>query len=568
MEKSTNSYGFNSIRNRILIFSILITLIPSIGMGWFLYNIMQTTITEKIEQKLVDSSSIIEREISLWFKERSHDLHVFSNSFVIAENFSQSLNAKNVTEQKSPDATLATKKIVTYLTSVQKHFDDYVRLFVMDNDGTVVAVSETEGIDRPVQLPKDLAKQIASTKHFTGEVYFEEGTKSPLMVIGIPLFSKQFDKHIGLLAIEARLECLLPLLKSALANSNNDVQITGSLVNLMNGRRFLSTDTSANSVTLPEDTLKLFNNPTHLQNFVDFQKIRVAAIVTPLQQLPWGLIIKVNHDDVFASAVQSRNRNILIVCSFALLIGFAAYLFAKQIITPLTTLTNGAKQVADGDLDVHLPIQQNDELGFATRIFNEMVAELRQNHAKLEQLATTDNLTKLANRKLIMDSLVKQFEYFQRYGKEFSIMMIDIDHFKKINDTYGHLAGDAVLLQISRIFVETLRNVDTAGRYGGEEFLIVLAETEGGQAQQTAERIRKAVLQHKFVFENRSMRISVSIGVTGIQPGDANEDTLINRADQAMYQAKKNGRNQVVYVAGDSPTRPKDGKIISLSRSA
>lgn len=548
MEKSKNNCGFNSIRNRILIFSVLITLIPSIGMGWFLYDAVHATITEKIEQKLVVSSSIIEREISLWFKERSHDLHVFSNSFVISENFNNSCNTKDSTNRNSPEVTLATKKIATYLTSVQQHFDDYVRLFVMDNDGTVVAVSETEGIDRPVQLPQDLREQVADTKYFTGEVYFEEGNNSPLMVIGIPLFSKQFDKHIGLLAIEVRVRSLLPLLKSSLDNSNNDVHLTGSLINLIDGRHFLSTDNSANSVTLSDNTLELFNRPTQLQCFVDCKKTYVAGIVMPLQQLHWGLIIKVNHDDVFARVIKSRNRNILIVCSFALLIGFAAYLFAKQIITPLTALTNGAKQVADGNLDVHLPILQNDELGFATRIFNEMVAELQQNHAKLEQLATTDNLTELANRKLIMDTLVRQFEYYQRYSKEFSIMMIDVDHFKKINDTYGHLAGDAVLWQISRIFLETLRNVDTAGRYGGEEFLIVMAETEGEQARHTAERIRKAVLQHEFVFEKTSMQISISIGVAKIQAGDEDEGTLVNRADQAMYQAKKNGRNQVVYV--------------------
>ena len=115
MEKSKNNYGFNSIRNRILIFSVLITLVPAIGMGWFVYDTMHATITEKIEQKLVGSSSIIEREISLWFKERSHDLHVFSNSFVIAENFSNSRNAEDSTKRKSPEDTLATRKIATYL---------------------------------------------------------------------------------------------------------------------------------------------------------------------------------------------------------------------------------------------------------------------------------------------------------------------------------------------------------------------------------------------------------------------------------------------------------------------
>ncbi len=556
-----------TIRNRILIFSVLVTLVPSFGMGWFLNNTIHATITEKTEQQLLDSSNIITREISLWFKERNYDLHVFSSSFVILENFIKYLKAEDSAEKKSSKSSVAARKIETYLSSVEKQFDNYTRLSVLDTEGAVIAASVTEDKAHPVHLPKNTAEQIAATTFFRGDIYFEKGTNSPLILLGIPLFSDQYDKHIGYLAIEARLQAILPLLNTGQANTNTDVYVSSALIDLKNGLRFLSNDNSMAPVTVSKDVLQLFNNPSHLHDFSNHRSERVVGIATPLQQLHWGLVVTVDHDAVFMKVTRSRDRNILIVCSLMLIIGFVAYLFARQIITPLATLTKGALQVADGNLDVHLPVRQNDELGFATRVFNGMVAELQRSHTQLEQLATTDSLTGIANRKLILETLVKQFDYYQRYGTEFSILMIDIDYFKKTNDTYGHQAGDTVLRQLGAIFPEILRNVDTAGRYGGEEFLVILVKTGGEKAQHTAERIRHTVQQHQFTFGSNQLQVTISIGVAKILEDDTNEGNLISRADQALYQAKANGRNQVVYMVNNSSAVTQSKKIFSLPRS-
>ncbi|MBU0960889.1 MAG: diguanylate cyclase, partial [Proteobacteria bacterium] len=555
MEKIKNNYGLMSIRNRILIFSVLVTFIPSFGMGWILNSMIHTTITEKTEQKLLYSANIIEREIALWFKQRSYDLHVFSNSFIISENLGRHLSAKNNTDTDPSDPSVYSKNIATYLSSVQNQFDDYRRLVVLDNEGVIVSASETTEMDHPIQLPENTAEQIAAANSFKGDVYFDAENNSPLMLIGIPLFSERYDAYAGFLAAEVRLQGILPLLQTALFDTKNDLHICGSLINLHDGTHFLSTGHSTDFGSpeiITSGTAQLFDSPPQLQDFFNSHGTRVVGIATPLENPLWGLLITENHDDVFARVTRARNRNVLIICSFSLFIGLAAYLFARQIITPLRALTNGALQVANGNLNVTLPIQKNDELGFATKVFNEMVAELNLSHTKLEQLATTDALTQLANRKQIMISLSKHFEYYQRYTAEFSILMIDIDYFKRINDTYGHLAGDAVLLQMAKIFQETLRNVDMAGRYGGEEFLVILAETSGEKAQHTAERIRQAVEKHIFTFENCLIKVSISIGVARILEKEKNENSLVSRADQALYQAKENGRNQVVYIA-DAP---------------
>ncbi len=567
MKKNAGKYGLKSIRSRLLIFALLATLIPSFGMGWLLNNMLHTTLTEKVEQQLIASSNIIKQEISLWFKERSYDLYVFSNSFVISENFTSYLSARADQEKEGPSVPLCIRTIETYLTSVQTQFRDFARLFILNNDGTVVAVSDTPDKYRPIQFPDDAARQINSTNYIKGEVYFDEENNSPLMLIGIPLFSEQYDYQIGILAIEVRLQGILSLIHTVLSNTKRDYRVHGSLLRLKDGRYFLSTDDTGDRVTpadISDNVLPLFNDPPSLQYFSNPQGVRVVGILTLIKQFHWGLVIAESYNDVYARAIRSRNRNILITCCLGLLIGLIAYSFARQIISSLTALTRGARRVSNGDLNVRLTIQKNDELGFATKVFNKMVVELQQTHTKLEELATTDALTSLSNRKQIINKLLNQFEYYRRYRTEFSVLMIDVDHFKKINDTHGHLAGDAVLKQMAAIFLQSLRNVDSAGRYGGEEFLVIVAESAGEKAKQAAERIRRAVHNHTFTYEKSSMKVTISIGITKISEQDENEHSLISRADQALYQAKRNGRNQVAYLPDKTPAMHQADNIFSL----
>ncbi len=571
MEKKENNYGLMSIQNRILVFALLITLIPSFGMGWLLNNMLHASVTEKIEQKLRHTSNIIEREIALWFKERKYDLYVFSNSFVISDNYSKYLNAPVNGENQDTVEPTNIRTIETYLMSVQNHFDDYTRLFILNKNGSIVASSHAVDKELKLRLPEDAIQQIENNKFMKGEVYFDEQKGIPLMLIGTPLFSEQYDEHVGILAIEVSIEGITGLLRTALLGVNWESQVSGSIIRLQDGRHFLSTDESENlktPVISSDSVLRLFDEFAKLLDFVNHRGDRVVGLFTPLDNLKWGIVITERYQDVFLRVADSRKRITLAVCLLGMIIGLLAYLLARQIIIPLKALTQGAQQVAAGDLDVHLPVKYNDELGLATRIFNKMVAELNLSRTSLEIIATTDALTRLANRKQIMKELLNHFEYFRRYNTEFSILMIDVDHFKKINDTYGHQAGDVVLSDISEMFLETLRNVDSAGRYGGEEFLIILAESGEEVAQQVADRIRERVSKHDFIHGNHLIKVTVSVGVAKIIKMDESESSLIKRADNALYQAKRNGRNQICYLANDSAETSETGKIISIAGSA
>jgi two-component system cell cycle response regulator len=164
---------------------------------------------------------------------------------------------------------------------------------------------------------------------------------------------------------------------------------------------------------------------------------------------------------------------------------------------------------------------------------------------KVNYMAITDALTGLYNRRRFLDALTSEYERAKRYETPFSLIMLDIDYFKKINDTFGHDQGDAVLKEVSGILLKSIRDIDTGARYGGEEFMIILPNTDKVQARIVAERMRQAVANHVFAGIDR--KISVSIGISGMPDGKVdNEEKLIRCADFAMYRAKQLGRNRTV----------------------
>ena len=170
---------------------------------------------------------------------------------------------------------------------------------------------------------------------------------------------------------------------------------------------------------------------------------------------------------------------------------------------------------------------------------------LRFDTDQLEGMLYKDTLTGTLNRRSIMAKLDEEIVEARRYEKEFSLIMLDIDYFKKVNDDYGHLIGDDVLEKIGSILVKRIRETDSAGRYGGEEFIIILTNTKLDTALTVASRIRKSIIQARFKdAEGCSFKVTASQGLTSYSPGDT-KYSIIERADRALRIAKNNGRNRV-----------------------
>ena len=164
----------------------------------------------------------------------------------------------------------------------------------------------------------------------------------------------------------------------------------------------------------------------------------------------------------------------------------------------------------------------------------------------LKELANTDSLTKLCNRRCMFEILTREKDRSLRTGKPLSLAMIDIDHFKNVNDTYGHSLGDKVLVEFANQLELSLRPYDQAARFGGEEFAMILPETSLEQAAQISERVRKEVSELSFADELKDMHLTISIGVAPFPAPDIDTlDDLIREADHALYRAKAAGRNRV-----------------------
>jgi diguanylate cyclase (GGDEF)-like protein len=175
-----------------------------------------------------------------------------------------------------------------------------------------------------------------------------------------------------------------------------------------------------------------------------------------------------------------------------------------------------------------------------------MAAQLEKSYAALQETASRDGLTGLFNRRELDSKLGEELARCKRYGHALSLLLVDLDHFKVINDSYGHPAGDKVLRGIADIIRGPARRSDVVARYGGEEFAVIMPETEKSGAQVFAERIRLAVAGHTFSIDNKPpLNVTVSVGVAGF-PGDAGTDAaLIAAADSALYDAKRAGRDCV-----------------------
>lgn len=167
-------------------------------------------------------------------------------------------------------------------------------------------------------------------------------------------------------------------------------------------------------------------------------------------------------------------------------------------------------------------------------------------HDEIYRLTTMDGLTQIYNRRYFDEQLDREMSRSRRYERVLSLVLLDIDHFKQVNDTYGHLAGDSVLKQLASTVRTKIRREDVFARYGGEEFAILLPEVSLGGTRQLAEKVRRLVEKQRFEFDKQPIPVTVSLGITTLEPQHREPGDLIRSADERLYEAKTSGRNRVV----------------------
>ena len=191
-------------------------------------------------------------------------------------------------------------------------------------------------------------------------------------------------------------------------------------------------------------------------------------------------------------------------------------------------------------------IKVHMEVRFKNRQLSKTVSELKRLTRKLDEISRTDPLTGLSNRRDILEHCKNEHSRLDRNGKAYSIILCDIDFFKKVNDENGHDVGDYVLVEVAKLLKQSLREVDKISRWGGEEFLIILPECELEGASQVGEKMRETIESHNFQFKGTELRLTMSFGVTCHSDKAMHFEETIKTADEFLYKAKEGGRNQVV----------------------
>ena len=532
----SRSFGFlhlQSLRDRIIAFAVFAALVPSVATAILAYNQNRRALDTRITEELRTSGTQGAREAGLWYQARQFDIKVFASSYEIAENVTRADGGPRVR---------------AYLQSVMERVDHLAQLVVVDLRGRVLAAVPDSASG--VALPEGWLTDIRSGNDVAGFTV-DSGRKGSI-TLAVPVFRQGSGTVVA--GLSARLE------SAGLAAQLTPLAPSMGALSLMaaNGAPILriANDTAmAAAGPLPPEAMDMLRADTSVANFVNGLGEPAVGTLRVVPGLPWVTLAEISQARAFAQARRLRNATAMILLGIIVGVGWVAFRLGLLIVRPLDRLAVGAERVAAGDLSVALPVVGSGEVASLTQVFNDMVKRLREGRAalnaantalqeknvELERLSVTDQLTGLYNRRRMLEVLENEVHRSKRLEHRFSVLMMDVDLFKKFNDSFGHQAGDRVLAGVAEVLRETTREIDTPARYGGEEFFAVLPEAGLDAAVEVAERIRATLASR--IFEGR--RVTLSIGVAEFPTHGADGDRLIAAADDALYRAKDEGRNRV-----------------------
>ena len=566
-ERATSGFldriGLQSIKSKIIVFALLATLIPSVTTGWLSYRNNRRAIDEQIVLELTSVTSHASRELELWLKERRYELRVLSSSYEVSEN----LEKLNRSGQVGRTKALALQRIEAYLESIGEKFSDYEELVVLDARGNTLTSSMERAVE--LNLTGNWFDRVQANETVIGNPYWDETFDVGVMIIVERIVAAD-GTFLGAMAAKINFDEINGILTSYAKNPSHELYLVTKKGEILISSRKLDGPFMASEL-IATATEGLFAHEMSLVEFRSFRGNAVMGALHTVPQLGWGLVAEKDRAQAYSVIVRLRNITLALISTALLGIGLAAYLLGLTIVSPLRRLTHGATKVARGDLDVNLPFHDRSEVGYMTEVFNGMVARLRKfrdenvainqelhnKNAALRMLSITDSLTGLYNRTELPKLLEIELARAQQRQHSFSILMIDIDRFKRFNDTYGHQAGDDLLRCVAEVLKSLSRACDVAARYGGEEFLILLTETEPDEALRFAERLRVRVEQ---IRSQGKERVTISVGVASFPSNGDDVESIIRQADAALYRCKRRGRNQVALArAGQEILEPIPG---------
>ena len=277
-----------------------------------------------------------------------------------------------------------------------------------------------------------------------------------------------------------------------------------------------------------------------------------AVAYSHLERNNWSVIYEIEHEEIYSISKIGRYMTFGTMLLVLLLGLVASSVFVKIILKPLADITAATEQVAAGDFSRQIENKGHKDFLPLIKNFNIMIKNLRFQYEELEKLSLEDYQTGLANRRYFELQLIQELKRSIRLGHDTTLMILDIDKFKEINDRFGHLTGDKAIVALAEALKGSVRSLDLPVRYGGDEFVILLPETNISQGEVVGKKIQETVKEISLNTRKGNTAFTVSIGLVSIVEGGSTSRTddeaiqeIMRRADIALYQAKKNGRNRI-----------------------
>jgi len=539
-----------SIKSKIVIFAVIATLLPTIGLGLLSFKQNETLISDSVTRELRALADSINRQLNQWIEENTLVIRALSTSNPVIEGL---ITLKQFSNNKSVDAAKQAQSVmVSYLHSVQAKLDEVLELTVFDDTRKIIASS--------ADIPEvhESPEQWTHTSLTSGAIAIPPAWNARYATATISIIYPVLSYDSQLIgAIAATLD--LGTLKNKLAEIKKFS--TGEIIILsQNGQILLGSAPGVDhQITLSPHQWELIQMFEESVSYDGLSYPQAIGLAYASENIPVTILVEQDHSVIQAAWIKLRNHFLEFVSMLIVIVTSVALYMGYSIVTPLKQLINAARGIVEGNLDIHLSARRKDEVGQLTDMFNQMTHALRNKHAEimaanqamqqqnqlLQKLSITDGLTGLYNRTKLNTILSEQLARFKRHDRSFCLLMIDVDYFKTINDKLGHIVGDRILVTVASVLLKSIRTIDYAARYGGDEFMVILTETNSSAAIKTAERIRAEVGAACLAFKEHPAHITLSIGITQSRHTDTMPNDLIARADAALYEAKESGRDRV-----------------------
>jgi diguanylate cyclase (GGDEF)-like protein len=548
---------FASLPSRIVMSVFAATLVTSLIVTWISTRSIGSFMHREIDRKFPAVLHEISDRLGEWYSQRELDIEAFGQNRIVVDGV-----AELAADRADPTVRRAREQVRTYLRYELQRIPQFDAFFVLDQLGNTHL---WVGPGRPL-LP-GLAAELAAAE---GPVisHVAQLGKEQLQIVSAPVGDSAGGLTLhGLI----RLPAIGRLLRSDDLGASGTVFLVGP-----DGRTLLAPA----GVTRHARALSISGTPDPVEDYLRPTGEHVVGTQMGFPRFGWTLVVEEDFAETLAPLASVTREILAINLGIVAVVSLVAFVLARSMVRPIMALSDGALRIASGDVEVVIPgRQRNDEIGVLTRAFNEMMVRLKVNQGELEekrleiedanhrlvaqnqelqrvnevfeQLAITDDLTKLHNHRFFQDHLPREMLRADRTGEPLSMILIDIDDFKQLNDRYGHSVGDAVLRRVADVMNTEVREMDLLARYGGEEFALLASRTGLNAAGGLAEKLRIAVSGARFnvlALDGPSeIQVTVSAGVATYR-GDAK--AFFNEADRALYRAKEAGKD-CVEVSGE-----------------